>query len=654
MSHVLPIGTMVGGLQITGLIGEGGFGIVYLAFDTTLQRQVALKEYMPSSLASRANNATDVSVKSQRHLDTFNAGLRSFVNEARLLAHFDHPGLVKVHQFWQANRTAYMVMPFYQGPTLKHHVAELAAQGKTPDEAQLRTWLTPLLSALETMHAEHCYHRDIAPDNILLTANGPLLLDFGAARRVISDMTQALTVILKPGYAPIEQYGDVASMTQGPWTDLYALASVIYFCITGHSPITSVERVIGDPLPKLSQVAAGRYSPGFLAAVDAALAVKPGDRPQSVAEFRALLNGAMQPKPVAMPAAGAMPQPPGAPAAALGGLPDASDITLIRTRPTVPATGPTQPQGLMGHSHAGTGSAAPFAPTAVVPPATRQPAPRPAAAGTAPAGPAPAPSRRGLVVAGLAAAAAAIAAGGYFAARRSGDGPPVAGAAAPPKPAFVPTPPPAVMPPAPAAAPAVQAPSAAPAPAPTAPAIAPPAQAPAAVARPAPATPAPAPRAQAQTRPPATRPAAAPTVKPPATATSPAPGAAPATARAPAAPSPSPFASPAAAPAPGTSPFGTAPAAAVATPAPAPRTSPPVPPPAATPAAAAPTPASPAATTAVSPPVSPPASAPAARASAARAPAAPTAASRCAELLKKGSQGTLTLEEATFLRKECR
>ena len=292
LRHTLPVGTQIGGLEIRGLIGEGGFGIVYLAFDGTLQRQVALKEYMPSSLASRSATSSNVSVKSPRFNDTFAAGLRSFVNEARLLAHFDHPALVKVHQFWQANRTAYMVMPYYQGPTLKSHLSAMAAQGQTPDEATLRQWLAPLLDALELMHAERCYHRDVAPDNILLTANGPLLLDFGAARHVISDMTHALTVMLKPGYAPIEQYGDAASMAQGPWTDLYALGSVVYFAITGHAPITSVERVMGDPLPSLASIAATRYSGVFLCAVDAALAVRPKDRPQSVAAFRALLAGA--------------------------------------------------------------------------------------------------------------------------------------------------------------------------------------------------------------------------------------------------------------------------------------------------------------------------------------------------------------------------
>ncbi len=293
--HTLPIGSHIGGLEITGLIGEGGFGIVYLAFDPTLQRQVALKEYMPSSLASRAATSNEVTVKSARHLDTFNAGLRSFVNEARLLAHFDHPALVKVHQFWQANRTAYMVMPYYQGPTLKAALRDMADQGRTPDEDQLRRWLAPLLDALELMHAEQCFHRDVAPDNILLTSQGPLLLDFGAARRVISDMTHALTVVLKPGYAPIEQYGDAISMAQGAWTDLYALASCVYFAITGHSPITSVERVMGDPLPSLTSIAAGRYSTNFLRAIDHALAVRPNDRPQSVAEFRALLGAAPAP-----------------------------------------------------------------------------------------------------------------------------------------------------------------------------------------------------------------------------------------------------------------------------------------------------------------------------------------------------------------------
>ncbi len=287
MGHTLPVGTRIGSFEITGLIGEGGFGIVYLAHDALLQRQVALKEYMPSSLASRATESHDVSVKSERHVETFNAGLKSFVNEARLLARFDHPSLVKVHQFFEANNTAYMAMPYYEGPTLKRALAQL---GHPPEEAQLREWLRPLLDALAVMHAEQCYHRDIAPDNILLTPSGPLLLDFGAARRVIGDMTHALTVVLKPGYAPIEQYGEAASMAQGPWTDLYATASVVYYAITGRPPMTSVERVMGDQMPSLASQAQGRYSEPFLAAIDATLALRPKDRPQHVEAFRELLE----------------------------------------------------------------------------------------------------------------------------------------------------------------------------------------------------------------------------------------------------------------------------------------------------------------------------------------------------------------------------
>ncbi|HEY9068283.1 MAG TPA: serine/threonine-protein kinase [Burkholderiaceae bacterium] len=290
-SHTLPEGTRLHDYEINGLIGEGGFGIVYLAFDHSLGRRIAIKEYLPASMASRAQASSTVVLKSPRHEETFRLGLKSFVNEARLLARFDHPALVKVYRFWEENGTAYMAMPYYQGPTLKATLAEL---GRAPTEAELRGWLRPLLDALAVMHAAHCYHRDIAPDNILLTATGPLLLDFGAARRVIGDMTQALTVVLKPGFAPIEQYGEVPSLTQGAWTDLYALASVVYAAITGKAPISAVERLIDDrhvPLATITASTPGRYSESFVQAIDAALQLKPRDRPQTVAAFRALLDG---------------------------------------------------------------------------------------------------------------------------------------------------------------------------------------------------------------------------------------------------------------------------------------------------------------------------------------------------------------------------
>jgi serine/threonine protein kinase len=280
----LRIGTRMAEFEITERIGEGGFSIVYLAMDHSLERTVALKEYMPSSLAARVG-ATQVQPRSSRYRETFEAGLKSFVNEAKLLAQFDHPALVKVYRFWEANGTAYMVMPFYQGMTLKDATRALPAP---PDEAWLMTLLAPLTEALMVIHAEHCYHRDIAPDNVLLLAGSgkPLLLDFGAARRVIGDMTQALTVILKPGYAPVEQYAEVPGMKQGPWTDVYALAAVVYWAITGKTPPASVGRVMNDSFVPLAKCAAGRYSLPFLQAIDRALVVSPEQRTQSIEAFR--------------------------------------------------------------------------------------------------------------------------------------------------------------------------------------------------------------------------------------------------------------------------------------------------------------------------------------------------------------------------------
>jgi TonB family protein len=215
-------------------------------------------------------------------------GLRSFINEARLLARFEHPALIKVHQFWQEKGTAYMVMPFYAAPTLRTWI-----RGRTEPvaEAWLRSYLLAAMDALEALHAESCLHRDIAPDNMLVLDDGsPLLLDFGAARRVIGDLRRALTVIVKPGYAPLEQYADTVAMRQGPWTDVYALAAVAHFAITGHAPAPAVSRVLADEVVPLRTRAHGRYSDALLGAIDTALAVRPERRPQSIAAFRKLLQ----------------------------------------------------------------------------------------------------------------------------------------------------------------------------------------------------------------------------------------------------------------------------------------------------------------------------------------------------------------------------
>ncbi|WP_207000307.1 serine/threonine-protein kinase [Trinickia mobilis] len=286
--HALAIGTHLAEFEIRGVIGEGGFGIVYLASDTLLGRNVALKEYMPAALASRSTG-TEVTVRSERHEETFRAGLKSFINEARLLAQFDHHSLVKVYRFWEANGTAYMVMPYYEGVTLRDALRQMSAP---PGENWLLGLLTPLLEALAVLHHAQCYHRDIAPDNIMLLKGSgrPLLLDFGAARRVIGDMTQALTVILKPGYAPVEQYAEVPSMKQGPWTDIYALAAVVYFAIEGKTPPPAVGRLMSDNCVPLATAATGRYSETFLRAIDHALVVRPQERPQDIYAFAAELG----------------------------------------------------------------------------------------------------------------------------------------------------------------------------------------------------------------------------------------------------------------------------------------------------------------------------------------------------------------------------
>ena len=289
-SGVLAVGTRLAEFEITSLVGQGGFGIVYEAWDHTLERVVAIKEYMPSSLASRQDDGTVVPL-SQRHQETFDLGMRSFINEARLLAQFDHPSLLKVYRFWQEKGTTYMVMPLYRGDTLKQALAQ--RQGVV-EEAWLLSVMDGVTQALAVMHGAQCYHRDIAPDNILLLEGSglPVVLDFGAARRVITDKTQAITVILKPGYAPIEQYAEVPDMAQGAWTDVYALCAVLHVAITGRSPPPSVARLLNDGYqPLSSQEALGqRFSRQTLAAVDAGLAVRPQDRLQSMAALRAALG----------------------------------------------------------------------------------------------------------------------------------------------------------------------------------------------------------------------------------------------------------------------------------------------------------------------------------------------------------------------------
>ncbi len=285
----LPVGARVGEFEIRDVLGSGGFGIVYLAWDHALEREVALKEYMPGTLAGRGGDLS-VSVRSQSMAETFALGLRSFVNEARMLARFDHPSLVKVYRFWEDNGTAYMVMPYYKGRTLRKVRAGMVL---APGEGACRKVLEALLSALEVLHKEGVFHRDIAPDNILIGDDGaPVLLDFGAARHVIEGGSQkALTSIMKPHFAPLEQYADQSAMRQGPWTDLYALGGTIYFLLTGREPVPAASRALHDDQPRLGELGLEECSPHFLATIDWMMAIRPPERPQSVHMLRDVLEG---------------------------------------------------------------------------------------------------------------------------------------------------------------------------------------------------------------------------------------------------------------------------------------------------------------------------------------------------------------------------
>lgn len=282
----LPPGTRFGELEILGTLGIGGFGIVYLARDHSLEREVAIKEYMPSQFALR-DGQSHVSVRSMSMKETFDLGRRSFVNEAKLLARFDHPSLLKVYRFWEAHGTAYMAMPRLVGQNLRE---ARRSRPTPPPEAWVRRIFDAVLGGLETLHAQNVWHRDVAPDNIFLPADGspPILLDFGAARQAIGDRTQVFTAILKPSFAPIEQYAEATSLRQGPWTDFYALAAAVHELLIGRPPPPATARAMGDELPPL---AVPGYSPHFLAALEWALRVPPHQRPQSAAEWREVIEG---------------------------------------------------------------------------------------------------------------------------------------------------------------------------------------------------------------------------------------------------------------------------------------------------------------------------------------------------------------------------
>ena len=284
----LPVDTVLdGGYRIERVVGSGGFGITYVAEDVKLGTTVALKEYYPFDFGDR-DRTMSVRPKSDRHQKTFEWGRANFLQEARTLARFEHPSIVRVTRVFEANSTAYMVMRFEQGQSFE---AWLTGLGRPPTQEELDRIATPLLEALQMMHAKDFLHRDIAPDNIIVRADGsPVLLDFGAARRAVAEMSRSLTGIVKAGYSPHEQYSSDGRL-QGPWSDIYALGGTLYRAVTGRIPEEATLRVDVDNMPSAAQAAKGTYRPGFLSTIDTCLKVKHAERPQSVAQLRPMLLG---------------------------------------------------------------------------------------------------------------------------------------------------------------------------------------------------------------------------------------------------------------------------------------------------------------------------------------------------------------------------
>ena len=281
----LAPGTRLDEFEIERVLGAGGFGVTYLARDLSLDAWRAVKEYLPRDWGTRLRDGT-IGPRTGADAEDYQWGLTRFLEEARILARFDHPNLVRVYRVFEAAGTAYMVTEYVEGETL---AAGLKESGPWP-EPQVRELLDALTDGLAAVHGSGLLHRDIKPGNVMVRPDGtPVLIDFGAARQAMGRQSRSVTAVLTPGYAPIEQYSPRGN--QGPWTDIYALGALAYEALSGQVPEDATERVLEDRLRPLAEVAPQGVSAGLGAAIDAGLAVDGRDRPQSLGAWRALLAG---------------------------------------------------------------------------------------------------------------------------------------------------------------------------------------------------------------------------------------------------------------------------------------------------------------------------------------------------------------------------
>lgn len=291
----LPTNTILGNgsdqYRIDTVLGPGGFGVTYLARDLRFDRDVAIKEYFPAEFAYREGTTTIRSSTRGGVHDYFEQGKRHFIEEARTLGKFRHEHIVRVLNLFEQYNTAYMVLEFEEGQSFKHWLREL---GRRPSQAELDAILAPMLSALDVIHAKGIFHRDIAPDNIIIRPNGePVLIDFGAARTFARDNSHTLGAIVKHGYSPPEQY-TLDTKLQGAWSDIYSLCATLYFAVMGTAPAEASSRQLNDTMlpieAHLDAESRGLYRPAFMAMLNAGLTLKPKERPATVAALRAVLG----------------------------------------------------------------------------------------------------------------------------------------------------------------------------------------------------------------------------------------------------------------------------------------------------------------------------------------------------------------------------
>lgn len=289
--NALAPGTVIGGYRLDSILGAGGFGITYKAVEEPIGRPVAIKEYLPAGIAFREADGSTIRPLGSTEGETFEWGFSRFRDEARTLVTIDHPNIVRIHRYFEANGTGYLVMAFQDGSSLR----DILKSGGPLSEDEILEIVYPLLDGLEAVHAHGFLHRDIKPGNIYIGSDGrPVLIDFGSARQALSSHTRNLTAVVSGGYSPYEQYESGGN--QGPWTDIYALGGVMYRCIAGEMPTEAPSRLSAviaknnpDPLPSAAEIGAGKYDPDLLAAIDKCLSILEQDRPQTVAELRSLL-----------------------------------------------------------------------------------------------------------------------------------------------------------------------------------------------------------------------------------------------------------------------------------------------------------------------------------------------------------------------------